>query len=155
MRECGCFSTTTLAQPRRPCRPRHPYAVPRTLFQCVCTRRRNCIGQLSPFWEYAPSASRFKPDRSLQSKVTHYPEGCSTKRSFERCVYAASASYWTTSSLTFAIPRPTIPSVSAAEYETSTSRPGTNGPRSLTRTVTDRPVATFVTRNRVPNGNVR
>jgi hypothetical protein len=28
---------------------------------------------LSPFSEYAPSASRFKPDRSLQSKVTHYP----------------------------------------------------------------------------------
>src|SRR5260370_24219184 len=49
MRERGCFSTTTLAQPRRPCRPRHPCAVPRTLFQCVCTRRRNCIGQLSPF----------------------------------------------------------------------------------------------------------
>src|SRR3981189_2884482 len=48
MRECGCYSTTTLAQPRRPCRPRHPYAVSRTLFQCVCTRRRNCIGQLSP-----------------------------------------------------------------------------------------------------------
>jgi hypothetical protein len=22
--------------------PRYPYAVPRTLFQCVCTRRRNC-----------------------------------------------------------------------------------------------------------------
>jgi hypothetical protein len=66
-----------------------------------------------------------------------------------------SAGYWTTSSLTFASPPPTIPSVCAAEYETSTTRPGTNGPRSLTRTVTDRPVATFVTRNRVPNGNVR
>src|ERR1700674_639033 len=57
MRERGSFSTTTLAQPRR---PRHPYAVPRTLCQHVCTRRRNCIGQLSPFSEYAPSASRLK-----------------------------------------------------------------------------------------------
>src|SRR5437763_14304435 len=63
--------------------------------------------------------------------------------------------YWRTSILTFATPGPTIPRVSAAEYETSTTRPGTNGPRSLTRTVTDRPVATFVSRNRVPNGNVR
>src|SRR5713101_4168940 len=64
MRECGCLSTTTLAQPRRPCRPRHPYAVPRTLFQCVCTRRRNCIGQLSPFSEYAPAARQINPNIS-------------------------------------------------------------------------------------------
>ena len=56
--------------------------------------------------------------------------------------------------MTFAIPLPTIPNASAAECETSTIRPGTYGPRSLTRTVTDRPVATFVTRKRVPNGNV-
>jgi len=48
--------------------------VPRTLFQCVCTQHRNRTGRLSPFSEYAPSASRFKPDRSLQSKVTHYPD---------------------------------------------------------------------------------
>src|SRR6476646_8855500 len=64
MRECGCLSTTTLAQPRTPCRPRHPYAVPRTLFQCVCTRRRNCIGQLSPFSEYAPAARQINPNTS-------------------------------------------------------------------------------------------
>src|SRR5258705_1564696 len=38
MRECGCFSTTTLAQPRR---PRHRYAVPRTLRVCrFCEGRR-------------------------------------------------------------------------------------------------------------------
>src|SRR5260370_42626986 len=49
-------------------------AVPRTLFQCVCTQHRNRIGRLSPFSEYAPSASRFKPDRLLQSKVSHYPD---------------------------------------------------------------------------------
>src|SRR5258706_15561678 len=61
MRECGCLSTTTLAQPRR---PRHPYAVPRTLFQCVCTRRRNCIGQLSPSLEYAPAARQINPNTS-------------------------------------------------------------------------------------------
>ncbi len=64
MRECGCLSTTTLAQPRRPCRPRHPYAVPRTLFQCVCTRRRNCIGQLSPSLEYVPAARQINPNTS-------------------------------------------------------------------------------------------
>jgi hypothetical protein len=29
------------------------------LFQYVCTRRRNCIGQLSPFSEYAPGTARF------------------------------------------------------------------------------------------------
>ena len=64
MRECGCFSTTTLAQLRRPCRPRHPYAVPRTLSQCVCTRRRNCIGQLSPSPEYVPAARQINPNTS-------------------------------------------------------------------------------------------
>src|SRR5260370_4184224 len=64
MRECGCLSTTTLAQLRRPCRPRHPYAVPRTLFQCVCTRRRNCIGQLWPSSEYAPAARQINPNTS-------------------------------------------------------------------------------------------
>ena len=61
----------------------------------------------------------------------------------------------TTSSLTFAIPLSTIPSSLAAEPERSTTLPGMYGPRSLTRTVTDRPVATFVTLNRVPNGKVR
>ncbi len=63
--------------------------------------------------------------------------------------------YRTTSTFTFVTPRSTIPIVSAAEYDKSTDRPGIYGPRSLTRTVTDRPVSTFVTRRRVPNGNVR
>jgi hypothetical protein len=44
---------------RRPRRPRHPYAVPRTFLQCVCTRLRNCIEQLSPCPEYAPLTARF------------------------------------------------------------------------------------------------
>jgi hypothetical protein len=35
-----------------------------------------------------------------------------------------------------------------------TVRPRTNGPRSLIPTMTERPLATLVTRNRVPNGNV-
>src|SRR5260370_4245348 len=48
MWERGCFPATILEQLRRLCRPRHPYAVPRTSLQCVCTRRRNCIAQLSP-----------------------------------------------------------------------------------------------------------
>jgi hypothetical protein len=47
--------------------------------------------------------------------------------------------YSTTSTLTFATPLPVMPSVSAADAETSTTRPRTNGPRSLTRTVTERP----------------
>jgi hypothetical protein len=72
MRERGCFSTTTLAQPRKPCRPRHPYAVPRTLFQYVCTRRRNCIGQLSPFSEYAPGTARF-PERKSVNQTDPLP----------------------------------------------------------------------------------
>jgi hypothetical protein len=58
MWERGCFRTTILAQPRRPCRPRHPYAVPRTSLRCVCTRRRNCIEQLSTSPEYAPLTAR-------------------------------------------------------------------------------------------------
>ncbi len=66
MRECGCYSTTTLAQPRR---PRHPYAVPRTLFECVCTRRRNCIGQLSPSSEYAPAARQINPNTSATTSA--------------------------------------------------------------------------------------
>src|SRR5262245_19406197 len=65
------------------------------------------------------------------------------------------AGYSTTSTLTFATPLPVMPSVSAADADTSTTRPRTNGPRSLTRTVTERPVSTSVTRNRVPNGSVR
>src|SRR5262245_12027713 len=66
-----------------------------------------------------------------------------------------SGSYSTTSTLTLATPLPVMPNVSAADAETSTTRPRTNGPRSLTRTVTERPVSTSVTRSRVPNGNVR
>jgi hypothetical protein len=61
MRECGCFSTTTLAQPRRPCRPLHPYAVPRTLLQCVCTRRRNCIGQIVAILGICPRGTPDQP----------------------------------------------------------------------------------------------
>ena len=44
----GAFQPRFLEQFRKPCRPRHPYAVPRTYLQCVCTRRRNRIALLSP-----------------------------------------------------------------------------------------------------------
>ena len=37
----------------------------------------------------------------------------------------------------------------------SMTRPAINGPRSATKHVVDFPVATFVTRTTVPNGNVR
>ncbi len=66
MRERGCFSTTILAPPRRPCRPRHPYAGPRTFVQCVCTRRRNCIEQSSPSPEYAPQTVRFPASATIK-----------------------------------------------------------------------------------------
>src|ERR1700730_11977672 len=75
MWERVCFPTTPLAQPRRPCRPRHPYAVTRTFLQCVCTRHRNCIGQLSPFSEYAPGTATFPARKSATIKLTHYPRG--------------------------------------------------------------------------------
>jgi hypothetical protein len=55
------------ASSRRPC---HPYAVARTLFQCVCTRHRNCIGQLSPFSEYAPGTAEFPARKSATIKPT-------------------------------------------------------------------------------------
>src|SRR5258705_101429 len=59
MWERGGFLATILEQLRRPCRPRHPYAVPRTSLQCVCTRRRNCIAQLSPSRPVCASDCRF------------------------------------------------------------------------------------------------
>src|SRR5882724_817063 len=73
MWERGCFPATILEQLRRPCRPRHPYAVPRTSLQCVCTRRRNCIEQLSPSPEYAPGTVPFPVRNSATIKLTHYP----------------------------------------------------------------------------------
>jgi hypothetical protein len=69
-------------------------AVPRTLFQCVCTQRRNRIGRLSPFSEYAPSASRFKPDCSPQSKVTHSPDWRAQHRSNGKVRPSFGNAYW-------------------------------------------------------------
>src|SRR6476660_3893464 len=80
MTERGRYSTTTLAQPRRPCRPRHPYAVPRTSLQCVCTRRRNCIAQLSPSREYALRTVDFPARNSATIELTHYPHGSGSRR---------------------------------------------------------------------------
>jgi hypothetical protein len=48
-----------------------------------------------------------------------------------------------------------IPMARAAPLLRSIERPFTNGPRSLIRTITDRPVCEFVTRTRVPKGRVR
>ena len=69
-------------------------AVPRILFQCVCTQRRNRIGRLSPFSEYAPSASRFKPDCSPQSKVTHSPDWRAQHRSNGKVRPPFGNAYW-------------------------------------------------------------
>ena len=68
----GCFPTKTLAWPRRLYRMRDRCAVLRTLLQCVCTQRRNCIGQLSPFSEYAPTALRNKWKPAATIKLIHY-----------------------------------------------------------------------------------
>jgi len=73
MWERGCFLATIPEQLRRPCRPRDPYAVPRTSLQCVCTRRRNCIAQLSPSREYALRTVDFPARNSATIKLTHYP----------------------------------------------------------------------------------
>jgi len=71
----GCFLATIPAQPRRPCRLRHPYAVPRTSLQCVCTRRRNCIEQLSPSSEYALEIGPIPARPAATIKLTHYRSG--------------------------------------------------------------------------------
>src|SRR5258708_881641 len=68
----GCFPTKTLAWPRRLYRMRDRCAVLRTLLQCVCTQRRNCIGQLSPFSEYVPTALRNKWKPAATIKLIHY-----------------------------------------------------------------------------------
>ncbi len=68
----GCFPTKTLARPHRLCRMRDRCAVLRNLLQCVCTQRRNCIGQLSPFSEYAPTALRNKWKPAATIKLIHY-----------------------------------------------------------------------------------
>src|SRR5260221_11547868 len=68
----GCFPTKTLPWPRRLYRMRDRCAVLRTLFQCVCTQRRNCIGQLSLFSEYAPTAPRNKWKPAATIKLIHY-----------------------------------------------------------------------------------
>jgi hypothetical protein len=70
MSERGCYSTTILARHRRPRRLHHPYAVPRTSLQCVCTRRRNCIEQSSPSSEYAPQPTHFPASHPATIKPT-------------------------------------------------------------------------------------
>src|SRR5215212_11382430 len=47
-----------------------------------------------------------------------------------------------------------MPTVSAAAFESSITRPWAYGPRSLIRTTTDLPVRSFVTRTLVSNGSV-
>src|ERR1700716_3952160 len=60
----------------------------------VCTQRRNRIGRLSPFSEYAPTASRFKPDCSPQSKVTHSPDWRAQHRSNGKVRPPFGNAYW-------------------------------------------------------------
>src|SRR5262249_20227678 len=90
------------------------------------------------------SIGRNLPGRALQGCIAgclwilqSEPAGARHERPFARGGYLPRLrgfAYSTTSTFTFATPAPTIPSDSAAECETSTIRPRTNGPRSLTRT---------------------
>ena len=45
---------------------------PRTSLPCVCTRRRNCIEQLSPSREYALRTFDFPARNAATIKLTHY-----------------------------------------------------------------------------------
>ena len=63
----GCCPTKTLVLPPRLYRTRDRCAVPKTLLQCVCTQRRNRIGRLSSFSEYAPTARAIKPDSAAKA----------------------------------------------------------------------------------------
>src|SRR5439155_26336198 len=84
MWERGCFPATILEQLRRPCRPRHPYAVPLPSLQCVCTRRRNCIAQLSPSREYALWTVDFPAGNSATIERTHSHGSGSRRRNHLR-----------------------------------------------------------------------
>jgi hypothetical protein len=54
---------------------------------------------------------------------------------------------------TRAVPGPTMSIARAAAYDKSIARPPTNGPRSLMRTSTARPLVRLVTITRVPCGS--
>ncbi len=60
-----------------------------------------------------------------------------------------------TDSTTSLKPRPNIPRASAAPRLTSITRLRINGPRSVMRTSTSRPLTRLCTRTQVPNGSVR
>jgi hypothetical protein len=78
--DAASASVACEGQLRRPCRPRHPYAVPKTSLQCVCTWRRNCIAQLSPSREYALRTVDFPARNSATIELTHYPHGSGSRR---------------------------------------------------------------------------
>ena len=60
-----------------------------------------------------------------------------------------------TSICTGATPLPIIPKIRAAPVDTSMTRPRMNGPRSLIRNTTERPLRVLVTRTFVPKGKLR
>src|SRR6185312_9397632 len=57
--------------------------------------------------------------------------------------------------LTLAVPALIMPMLAAAAFDKSMIRPPINGPRSLIRTTTDRPLDRFSTSTLVPKGNER
>ena len=61
---------------------------------------------------------------------------------------------WRSMTSTVTGARPEKPNARAAAGITSMIRPGTNGPRSLIRTTTERPLSKCVMRTSVPNGRV-
>ena len=56
---------------------------------------------------------------------------------------------------TLAVPASIMPMLAAAAFDRSMMRPPMNGPRSLIRTTTERPLARFSTNTLVPNGSER
>jgi hypothetical protein len=68
---------------------------------------------------------------------------------------SASAPPSATVTLTSATPEAIMPMLAAAAFDRSMILPPMKGPRSLMRTITDRPFERFSTKTRVPNGNDR
>jgi hypothetical protein len=66
----GSCPTKTLVLPRRLYRTRDRCAVPKTLLQCVGTRRRNCIGRLSSFSRICAYGARDQAGFGCTIKLT-------------------------------------------------------------------------------------
>jgi hypothetical protein len=99
--------------------------------------------------------------RALRPEQQQRPGGCCSeraskpRRSGATARRTAPAPGTSGSTRTRATPLRTMSSASAAARERSMTRSGLNGPRSLMRTSTLRPLSRLTTRTTVPNGSVR